>query len=64
MEYCSRGNFYTFVQGQPEKRISEDAGRFYIAEILSGIEFLHLHVFHMHYGCCNMAAALRLHRSS
>lgn len=47
MEYCSRGNFYTFVQQQPEKRISEEAGRFYIAEILSGIEYLHVQVMCM-----------------
>jgi serine/threonine protein kinase len=45
MEYCPRGNFYHLCQAQPDHRLSEDVSRFYAAEILSGIEYLHMHGF-------------------
>ena len=45
MEYCPRGNFYHLCQAQPEHRLSEVVARFYAAEILSGIEYLHMHGF-------------------
>ena len=45
MEYCPRGNFYHLCQSQPEHRLSEVVARFYAAEILSGIEYLHMHGF-------------------
>jgi hypothetical protein len=45
IEYCPAGNFYRLCQSQPDHRLSEEAAQFYTAEILSGIEYLHLHGF-------------------
>jgi serine/threonine protein kinase/type II secretory pathway pseudopilin PulG len=45
MEYCPRGNFYHLCQSQPDHRLSEVVSRFYAAEIISGIEYLHMHGF-------------------
>ena len=45
MEYCPRGNFYHMCQAQPEHRLHEGTARFYASEILSGIEYLHMHGF-------------------
>ena len=46
------GNFYRLCQGQPNKRLTEAASRFYCAEILSGIEYLHLVRQHTHVASC------------
>eukprot|EP01052_Picozoa_sp_SAG31_P012643 SAG31_NODE_744_length_12415_cov_74.120900_2_plen_1183_part_00 len=45
MEFCPRGHFYSLLQSQPYKRLPEAAARFYAAEILSGIEYLHIQGF-------------------
>ena len=45
MEFCPRGHFYSLLQSQPYKRLPEAAARFYGAEILSGIEYLHIQGF-------------------
>ena len=45
MEFCPRGHFYSLLQAQDKKRLPEDSARFYAAEILSGIEYLHINGF-------------------
>lgn len=45
MEFCPRGHFYSLLQSQDKKRLPEDSARFYAAEILSGIEYLHFKGF-------------------
>jgi len=42
MEFCSGGDLHTFRQRQPGKRFSEAASRFYAAEILLALEYLHM----------------------
>jgi serine/threonine protein kinase len=41
MEYCSGGAFFKVLLRQPMKRLSEDAVRFYAAEVLLALEYLH-----------------------
>mmetsp|Transcript_10537 Transcript_10537/g.18108 ORF Transcript_10537/g.18108 Transcript_10537/m.18108 type:complete len:410 (+) Transcript_10537:228-1457(+) len=41
MEYCEGGEFFRVLQKQPNKRLSEDASRFYAAEVLLALEYLH-----------------------
>ncbi|KAJ5397786.1 hypothetical protein N7509_005899 [Penicillium cosmopolitanum] len=42
MEYCSGGEFFRTLQTRPGKCISEDAARFYAAEVIAALEYLHL----------------------
>jgi protein-serine/threonine kinase len=42
MEYCSGGEFFRTLQTRPGKSISEDAARFYAAEVTAALEYLHL----------------------
>lgn len=42
MEYCSGGEFFRALQTRPGKCISEDASRFYAAEVTAALEYLHL----------------------
>ncbi|OQD76591.1 hypothetical protein PENDEC_c004G06569 [Penicillium decumbens] len=42
MEYCSGGEFFRTLQTRPGKCISEDAARFYAAEVTAALEYLHL----------------------
>lgn len=39
MEYIEGGELYSILKAQ--RRFSEDQARFYLAEIILGIEFLH-----------------------
>ncbi|CAJ2651546.1 protein kinase G11A-like [Trifolium pratense] len=42
MEYCPGGDLHTLRQRQPGKHFSEYAARFYAAEVLLAIEYLHM----------------------
>ena len=42
MEYCEGGELYDFLQKVPNKRLSEQATRFYAAEVLVALQYLHL----------------------
>ncbi|KAF8322124.1 Pkinase-domain-containing protein, partial [Clavulina sp. PMI_390] len=42
MEYCSGGEFFRALQGLPEKRLEENGARFYAAEVVAALEYLHL----------------------
>lgn len=42
MEYCSGGEFFRTLQTRPGKCISEDAAKFYAAEVTAALEYLHL----------------------
>ncbi|XP_047043253.1 serine/threonine-protein kinase RHS3-like [Lolium rigidum] len=42
MEYCSGGNLHSVRQKQPTKHFTEQAARFYTAEILLAMEYLHM----------------------
>lgn len=42
MEYCMGGEFFRALQSRPGKCLSEDAARFYAAEVISALEYLHL----------------------
>uniref|UniRef100_A0ACD5TPP4 Uncharacterized protein n=1 Tax=Avena sativa TaxID=4498 RepID=A0ACD5TPP4_AVESA len=42
MEYCSGGNLHSLRQKQPTKHFTEQAARFYTAEILLAMEYLHM----------------------
>lgn len=41
MEYCEGGEFFRVLQRQPNKRLKEDAVRFYAAEVTLALEYLH-----------------------
>lgn len=41
MEYCAGGEFFRVLQKQPKKRLKESAVRFYAAEVLLALEYLH-----------------------
>mmetsp|Transcript_940 Transcript_940/g.2604 ORF Transcript_940/g.2604 Transcript_940/m.2604 type:complete len:579 (-) Transcript_940:962-2698(-) len=41
MEYMAGGEFFRMLQRQPGKRLSEDAARFYAAEVTLALEYLH-----------------------
>eukprot|EP00188_Purpureofilum_apyrenoidigerum_P002416 Plantae.Rhodophyta-Purpureofilum_apyrenoidigerum.ctg2496.p1 GENE.Plantae.Rhodophyta-Purpureofilum_apyrenoidigerum.ctg2496~~Plantae.Rhodophyta-Purpureofilum_apyrenoidigerum.ctg2496.p1 ORF type:complete len:505 (-),score=122.14 Plantae.Rhodophyta-Purpureofilum_apyrenoidigerum.ctg2496:1692-3206(-) len=41
MEFCEGGEFFRVLQKQPKKRLKEDAGRFYSAEVTLALEYLH-----------------------
>eukprot|EP01114_Cavostelium_apophysatum_P020272 TRINITY_DN6751_c0_g1_i1.p1 TRINITY_DN6751_c0_g1~~TRINITY_DN6751_c0_g1_i1.p1 ORF type:complete len:444 (-),score=82.32 TRINITY_DN6751_c0_g1_i1:121-1452(-) len=42
MDYCAGGEFFRTLQKQPGKCLPEDAVRFYAAEVLLALEYLHL----------------------
>lgn len=42
MEFCSGGDLHTLRQRQPGKHFSEMAARFYAAEVLLSLEYLHM----------------------
>lgn len=42
MEYCSGGEFFRALQTRPGKCIPEDDARFYAAEVVAALEYLHL----------------------
>lgn len=41
-EYCSGGEFFRALQSLPGKCLDEDGARFYAAEVICALEFLHL----------------------
>ena len=45
MEYCAGGEFFRFLQKQQGGRLEESAARFYAAEVLLALEFLHANGF-------------------
>eukprot|EP01137_Pigoraptor_chileana_P009746 Opistho-2@58445 len=42
MEYCAGGEFFRMLQRLPNKRLTEDQARFYIAEVVLALEYLHV----------------------
>ncbi|XP_051128195.1 protein kinase PINOID [Andrographis paniculata] len=42
MEYCSGGDLHTLRHKQPQKRFSVSSARFYAAEVLVALEYLHM----------------------
>ncbi len=42
MEYCDGGELYGLLSAQPRKRIKESHARFYAAEVLLALQYLHL----------------------
>ncbi|KAK2466352.1 hypothetical protein APHAL10511_001994 [Amanita phalloides] len=42
MEYCMGGEFFRALQTRPDKRLPEDGARFYAAEVVAALEYLHL----------------------
>lgn len=42
MDYCAGGEFYRTIQRQPHGCLTEEQARFYAAEVLSALEYLHL----------------------
>lgn len=42
MEYCAGGEFFRMLQKQPHRCLSEDVVRFYAAEVLLALEYLHM----------------------
>lgn len=45
LEYCSGGELYGLLNAQPGKRLPEEAVRFYAAEVLLALQYLHLQGF-------------------
>jgi serine/threonine protein kinase len=42
MEYCRGGEFFRALQTIPGKCLPEDGARFYAAEVVAALEYLHL----------------------
>mgnify|MGYP001759149365 CR=1 FL=1 len=42
MEHCAGGEFFRTLQSLPGRCLSEDAARFYAAEVVAALEYLHL----------------------
>lgn len=42
MEYCMGGEFFRALQTRPGKCLTEDDARFYAAEVVAALEYLHL----------------------
>ncbi|XP_010242617.1 PREDICTED: serine/threonine-protein kinase D6PKL1 isoform X2 [Nelumbo nucifera] len=42
MEYCPGGDLHVLRQRQPSRSFSESAARFYVAEVLLALEYLHM----------------------
>ena len=45
LEYCSGGELYALLNAQPGKRLPEEAVKFYAAEVLLALQYLHLKGF-------------------
>ncbi|ORX59400.1 Pkinase-domain-containing protein [Hesseltinella vesiculosa] len=45
MEYCMGGEFFRALQGRPGRCLEEEGARLYAAEVVSALEYLHLHGF-------------------
>jgi len=45
MQYCAGGEFYRLIQRQPNKCLTEEQARFYGAEVLLALEYLHMKGF-------------------
>lgn len=45
MESCGGGDLYSLMDAQPGNRLSEDATRFYAAEVLLSLQYMHLQGF-------------------
>ncbi|KAI7874613.1 kinase-like domain-containing protein [Mucor mucedo] len=45
MEYCLGGEFFRALQSRPGKCLTEDGAKFYAAEVIAALEYLHLHGF-------------------
>ncbi|KAI8364918.1 kinase-like domain-containing protein [Blakeslea trispora] len=45
MEYCLGGEFFRALQTRPGKCLPEEGAKFYAAEVISALEYLHLHGF-------------------
>lgn len=41
MDYCAGGEFFNILARQPNKRLQEQAAKFYAAEVLLALEYLH-----------------------
>jgi len=41
MQYCAGGEFYRWILRQPGHRLPEESAKFYAAEVLLGLEYLH-----------------------
>lgn len=41
MDFCAGGEFYRTIQSQPDSCLTEDQMRFYSAEVLLALEYLH-----------------------
>jgi phototropin len=42
MEACGGGDLYSLIDAQPNKRLREQAVKFYAAEVLLALQYLHL----------------------
>ena len=42
MEYCMGGEFFRALQTRPNKCLAEEDARFYAAEVIAALEYLHL----------------------
>ena len=42
LEYCDGGELYALLSSQGNKRLKESAVRFYAAEVLLALQYLHL----------------------
>lgn len=42
IEYCMGGEFFRALQSRPGKCLSEDGSRFYAAEVVAALEYLHM----------------------
>jgi PAS domain S-box-containing protein len=42
LEYCNGGELYALLNSQPNKRLKEDVVRFYAAEVLLALQYLHV----------------------
>lgn len=42
MEYCNGGELYGLLNAQPKKRLKESHARFYTAEVVMALQYLHL----------------------
>ena len=45
MDYCAGGELYSLLQKQPHKCLKEEAAKFYAAEVLLALEYLHINGF-------------------
>ncbi|CAO3659453.1 unnamed protein product [Rhizopus stolonifer] len=45
MEYCLGGEFFRALQSRPGKCLNEEGAKFYAAEVISALEYLHLQGF-------------------